>query len=175
MKKYFYLLSLVCSVTFVLSCSKSDDNEVIDEAWKSANEEAFDKLTFDAEYSRIISFSNTGHIYYKVIKEGTGSKPIYYTSQVKVYYTGSLIDGTVFDWAEYPDRLPAEFAVNQVIEGWTTALQYMREGDRWEIWIPQELGYGSAAQESNGVVSIPAYSTLKFEIEVVKVSGIEEL
>jgi peptidylprolyl isomerase/FKBP-type peptidyl-prolyl cis-trans isomerase FklB len=148
---------------------------VIDEAWKSANEEAFNKLTFDPGYSRIMSFSNTGHIYYKVIKEGAGSKPIYYTSRVKVYYIGSLINGTIFDRAEYPNHLPAEFAVNQVIEGWTTVLQYMREGDRWEVWIPQELGYGSTAQERSGVVSIPAYSTLKFEIEVVKASGIEEL
>jgi peptidylprolyl isomerase/FKBP-type peptidyl-prolyl cis-trans isomerase FklB len=175
MKKHFYLLLLLCSVTFILSCSKSDDNEVIDEVWKSANEETFSKLTFDPEYSRIISLSNMGHIYYKVIKKGTGSKPVYYTSRVKAYYTGSLIDGTIFDRAEYPDHLPGEFAVNQVIDGWKTALQYMREGDRWEIWIPQELGYGTAAQETNGVVSIPAYSTLKFEIEVVKVFGIEEL
>jgi peptidylprolyl isomerase/FKBP-type peptidyl-prolyl cis-trans isomerase FklB len=168
MKKNYYLLLLALMTCFV-SCSKNDD-PVIDEAWKTANEEAFNRLTFDPSYERLAALSDNGYIYYKALKSGTSDKPIYYTSKVKIYYTGSLIDGVVFDRAEYPDQLPAQFAVNGVVEGLTTALQYMHEGDRWEIWIPQELGYGSVVQGD-----IPAYSTLKFEVEVVKVIGTEEL
>jgi peptidylprolyl isomerase/FKBP-type peptidyl-prolyl cis-trans isomerase FklB len=167
MKRNFYLFLLISGVFFLLSCSKNE--EVVDEAWKSANEKAFNDLTYDPSYSRILSESKMGHIFYKVIKEGTGTKPIYYTSRVTIYYTGSLIDDSVFDWAEYPDKLPGEFEVSTLADGWATALQYMKEGDRWEVWIPQELGYGSVAQ-----TKIPSYSTLRFEIEVVKVWGIEE-
>jgi peptidylprolyl isomerase/FKBP-type peptidyl-prolyl cis-trans isomerase FklB len=174
MKTYLYLLLPALIAALLPACGDSNDDVVIDEAWKSANEEAFNKLTFDPAYSRITSFSNMGYIYYKVIKSGTGTKPVYYTSRVKVYYTGSLIDGTVFDWAEYPDKLPAELAVTEVVDGWKTALQYMREGDRWEIWIPQELAYGSSAKSNSGHVTVPAYSTLKFEVEIVKVFGTEE-
>ncbi|MDR1644857.1 MAG: FKBP-type peptidyl-prolyl cis-trans isomerase [Tannerellaceae bacterium] len=162
------LLLLAMMAPCLLSCS-DDDDPVVDEVWKTANEEAFNSLTFDPSYKRLSSPSNYGHIYYKVLRNGTGLKPIYYTSTVTVYYTGSLIDGTVFDKAEYPDKLPFETAVTDVIEGWRTALQYMHEGDRWEIWIPQELGYGTVAKSA-----IPAYSTLHFEMEVVKIAGIEE-
>ncbi|MDR1259421.1 MAG: FKBP-type peptidyl-prolyl cis-trans isomerase [Tannerellaceae bacterium] len=174
MKTYLYLLLSAFIAALLPSCGDSNDDVVVDEAWKSANEEAFNNLTFDPSYTRITSFSNMGYIFYKAIKSGTGDKPVYFTSRVKVYYTGSLIDGKVFDSAEHPDKLPAEFAVGDVIDGWRTALQYMHEGDRWEIWIPQELGYGSSAQSSSGLVSIPAYSTLKFEVEIVKVFGTEE-
>ncbi|MDR1556264.1 MAG: FKBP-type peptidyl-prolyl cis-trans isomerase [Tannerellaceae bacterium] len=167
MKTNYSLLLLALGALFLLSCSK--DEEVIDEVWKSDNEKAFNELTYNPAYSRIQSESKMGHIFYKVIKEGTGNQPIYYTSHVKMYYTGSLIDGTVFDRAEHPDKLAVEFQVSQVVDGWGAALQHMKEGDRWEVWIPQELGYGSSAQ-----TNIPAYSTLRFEMEVVKVWGIEE-
>jgi peptidylprolyl isomerase/FKBP-type peptidyl-prolyl cis-trans isomerase FklB len=173
MKRNFYLFLLVFGVFSLLSCNKNNE-EVVDEAWKSENEKAFNDLTYDPSYSRIPSESKMGHIFYKVIKEGTGTKPIYFTSRVTAYYTGRLINGSVFDRAEYPDKLPGEFQVSELIDGWATALQYMKEGDRWEIWIPQELGYGSVAQTNNTQISIPAYSTLHFEMEVVKVRGIEE-
>jgi peptidylprolyl isomerase/FKBP-type peptidyl-prolyl cis-trans isomerase FklB len=174
MKRYLYLLLPVFAAALLTTACVGEDDVAVDEVWKSANEEAFDKLTFDSSYGRLASFSNNGYIYYKVIKSGTGTKPIYYTSRVSVYYTGSLIDGSVFDEAEYPDKLPVEFPVSGVVVGWQTALQYMHEGDRWEVWVPQELGYGANAQAGSGLVSIPAYSTLKFEVEIVKVSGVEE-
>jgi peptidylprolyl isomerase/FKBP-type peptidyl-prolyl cis-trans isomerase FklB len=170
MKRTIYLtcLTFAAALLLLFSCAKKEE-EVVDEEWKAANEKVFNDLTYDPSYSRILSESKMGHIFYKVIKNGTGAKPIYYTSSVTVYYTGSLIDGTVFDQAEYPDKAPVVLQLSKVIDGWGTALQHMREGDRWEIWIPQGLGYGSAAQ-----TNIPAYSTLRFEVEVVKVSGIEE-
>jgi peptidylprolyl isomerase/FKBP-type peptidyl-prolyl cis-trans isomerase FklB len=174
MKRYLYVLLMAIAAISLPSCG--DDNEVvIDEAWKTANEEAFNKTASDPAYGKITSQSNMGHIYYKVIKQGEGTKPIYYTSRVKVYYTGALINDYIFGRAEHPDQFPVEFAVKNVVDGWKTALQQMHEGDRWEIWIPQQLGYGTYAQSNSaGVVSIPAYSTLIFEVEVVKVSGIEE-
>ena len=86
-----------------------------------------------------------------------------------------MIDGTVFDHKEFDDGIPfsctpsptvasEDSKYSSVISGWTVALQHMVEGDKWEVWIPQGLGYGSTAYGS-----IPAYSTLIFEIEVVEV------
>jgi peptidylprolyl isomerase/FKBP-type peptidyl-prolyl cis-trans isomerase FklB len=153
----------------LFSCGGSDDPS-IDEAWKSTNEEAFAALTYNSEYSRIMSASNMGHIYYKVIKEGSGNVVPYYTDTVRVYYTGSLITDSIFDSTEPPYKAPLQNLTSGFIDGFTTALQHMRTGDRWEIWIPQELGYGSVAQTgSTGKTSIPSYSTLKFEVELVSV------
>ncbi|MDR1357561.1 MAG: FKBP-type peptidyl-prolyl cis-trans isomerase [Tannerellaceae bacterium] len=174
MKRYLYLLLPVFVAALLTTACIGEDDVAVDEVWKADNTEAFNKLTFDPSYSRLASLSNNGYIYYKVIKSGEGTKQIYFTSRVSVYYTGSLIDGSVFDKAEYPDKLPVEFSVSGVVVGWQTALQYMHEGDRWEVWIPQELGYGPNAQSNSSLVSIPAYSTLKFEVEIVKVSGVEE-
>jgi peptidylprolyl isomerase/FKBP-type peptidyl-prolyl cis-trans isomerase FklB len=159
-----------------LSSCKKDDAPVIDEAWKAENEKAFSDLTFKSEYSRIMSPSNKGYIYYKVLKTGTGTQPIYYTSTVQAYYTGWYINGTVFDTAEPPYQTPRSFAVNGVVEGWMTALYNMRVGDRWEIWVPQELGYGPSGliDTNTSAIIIRPYATLKFEVEVVKVTGIEE-
>ncbi|MDR3137997.1 MAG: FKBP-type peptidyl-prolyl cis-trans isomerase, partial [Tannerellaceae bacterium] len=114
----------------------------------------------------IPSEGNNGSIYVKVLEEGTGTETIYYNSKVKVYYSGRLIDGTVFDSADEPYEAAATFTVSSLITGWTTALQYMKEGDRWEIWIPYQLAYGTSGT-SDG--SIPAYSTLIFEVEVVDI------
>jgi peptidylprolyl isomerase/FKBP-type peptidyl-prolyl cis-trans isomerase FklB len=180
MKRYIYFWVIAFGL-LLLSCGK-DEAVVIDEVWKAENEKVFNDLTYNPAYSRLLSPSNAGHIYYKVIKEGSGSKQIYYTSRVQAYYTGSLIDGSVFDSVEPPYKAPAEFSVRAstvntsgVVDGWSTALQHMKEGDRWEIWIPQALGYKTTEQKNSaGVVTIPAYSTLKFEVEVVKVIGIEE-
>jgi peptidylprolyl isomerase/FKBP-type peptidyl-prolyl cis-trans isomerase FklB len=176
MKKDFYLLLLAFAGLLLSSCIQDDAEVIIDEAWKSANEQTFEALKDSVGYTRADSESNAGYIYYKVIRKGEGSKPAYYTSRVQVYYTGHLIDGTMFDSVKAPYLQPAEFTIGTgVIEGWKTALQLMKEGDRWEVWIPQVLGYGATDRKNTaGVVTIPAYSTLKFEIEVVKIIGIEE-
>jgi len=84
-------------------------------------------------------------------------------SSVQVNYRGTLIDGTEFD-SSYKTGKPARFRVNQVIRGWTEALQLMSVGSKWKLYIPQELGYG-AADQSN----IPPYSTLIFEVELVEI------
>ena len=81
---------------------------------------------------------------YQVITEGTGAKPTA-EDHVKVHYTGTLLDGTKFD-SSIDRGEPAEFPVSQVIKGWTEALTMMPVGSKWELYIPQELAYGSRDQ-----------------------------
>ena len=101
---------------------------------------------------------------YKVITEGKGEIPAD-TCKVKVNYKGTLIDGTEFD-SSYKRNEPATFRANQVIKGWTEALTMMPVGSKWELYIPQELAYGS--RESG---QIKPFSTLVFEVELL---GIEK-
>jgi len=99
---------------------------------------------------------------YKVITEGTGNTPTA-DDKVKTHYRGTLIDGTEFD-SSYKRNKPAEFPVKGVIKGWTEALQLMKEGGKWELYIPANLAYGE-----RGRPSIPANSTLIFEIELLEI------
>ena len=101
---------------------------------------------------------------YEVIKMGKGKKPAA-TDRVKVHYHGTLIDGTVFD-SSVERGEPIVFGLNQVIPGWTEGVQLMPVGSKFKFYIPQELGYGA---QSAG--SIPPYSTLIFEVELL---GIEK-
>ena len=101
---------------------------------------------------------------YEVIKMGRGKKPAA-TDRVKVHYHGTLINGTVFD-SSVDRGEPIVFGLNQVIAGWTEGLQLMPIGSKFKFYIPQELGYGA---QSAG--SIPPYSTLIFEVELL---GIEK-
>ncbi|MDR2791938.1 MAG: FKBP-type peptidyl-prolyl cis-trans isomerase [Tannerellaceae bacterium] len=146
-----------------LACT-SDVPEEIDEDWKNRNQETFLAISEDEAYREIPSEGNNGSIYVKVLEEGTETESVYYNSTVKVYYSGRLIDGTVFDSAEEPYKAAATFTVSSLIAGWTIALQHMKVGDRWEIWIPYMLAYGTAGT-SNG--TIPPYSTLVFEVKLV--------
>jgi FKBP-type peptidyl-prolyl cis-trans isomerase FklB len=101
---------------------------------------------------------------YKVIKTGTGASPKP-TDTVKVHYHGTLIDGTVFD-SSVRRNTPATFPVNGVIPGWTEALQLMKVGDKWRLFIPAKLAYGA-----NGPGPIGPNSALIFEVELL---GIEK-
>ena len=102
---------------------------------------------------------------YKVLVKGEGEVP-QTTDKVKVHYEGRLIDGTVFDASSKHGTAPATFQPNQVIKGWTEALTMMPVGSKWQLYIPQELGYGERQAGS-----IPPYSTLIFDVELV---GIEK-
>ncbi|WP_300949557.1 FKBP-type peptidyl-prolyl cis-trans isomerase, partial [Phocaeicola sartorii] len=99
---------------------------------------------------------------YKVIKEGNGAIPTD-SSKVKVNYKGTLIDGTQFD-SSYDRKEPTTFKANQVIKGWTEALTMMPVGSKWELYIPQDLAYGS--REAG---QIKPFSTLIFEVELVDI------
>jgi len=100
---------------------------------------------------------------YEILKDGNGKTPSM-NDQVKCHYEGTLIDGTLFD-SSIKRGEPAIFGVNQVIAGWTEALQLMKEGAKWRLYIPFNLAYG----EQGAGESIPPYSTLVFEVELIKV------
>jgi FKBP-type peptidyl-prolyl cis-trans isomerase FklB len=100
---------------------------------------------------------------YEILAEGNGKSPKP-TDQVQCHYEGTLIDGTLFD-SSIKRGKPAVFGVNQVISGWTEALQLMKEGSKWRLYLPYNLAYG----EQGAGDSIPPYSSLIFEVELLKV------
>jgi FKBP-type peptidyl-prolyl cis-trans isomerase FklB len=100
---------------------------------------------------------------YKVLVQGTGISPKP-EDKVKVHYTGTLIDGTKFD-SSYDRNEPAVFGVTQVIKGWTEALQLMKVGDKWQLFIPSELAYG----ENGAGNVIGPNEVLIFEVELLDV------
>ena len=100
-------------------------------------------------------------IYYKVLEQGNGSTSPTVRSIVSVHYRGTLIDGKEFD-NSYKRNYPEAFRLCDVIDGWQLALQQMHVGDKWMIYIPYELGYGSKS-----CAGIPAFSTLIFEVELL--------
>lgn len=101
---------------------------------------------------------------YKVLHQGAGGKTPSADAEVEVHYRGTLIDGKVFD-SSYERGESVSFFLRQVIAGWTEGLQLMREGDKYEFYIPYTLGYGERGYP--GV--IPQYATLIFEVELLKV------
>lgn len=100
---------------------------------------------------------------YIVVKEGDGEKPKD-TSTVVVHYTGTLLDGTVFD-SSVKRGQPATFPVNGVIGGWTEALQLMTVGSSWKLFIPYHLAYGE--QGAGGTIG--PYATLIFDVELLEI------
>ena len=100
-------------------------------------------------------------VYYKVLQAGEGKVSPTVRSIVSVHYKGSLIDGKEFD-NSYKRNCPEAFRLYEVIDGWQLALQQMHVGDKWIIYIPYELGYGTKASGP-----IPAFSTLVFEVELL--------
>ena len=99
---------------------------------------------------------------FRILQNGFGKRP-QRTDTVKVYYTGKLINGVVFDGTS--PGLPASLTLSSVIPGWIEALQLMREGDRWQLVIPPNLGYGVRGA---GEGTIPPNQTLIFDIKLVE-------
>ena len=104
---------------------------------------------------------------YQVVASGpaTGRSPTRLDT-VKVHYRGTLTNGTVFD-SSLERGMPAVFGVGQVIPGWTEALQLMKPGDKWMLYIPARLAYGDRAMGDK----IPANSTLIFLVELLEIGG----
>ena len=105
---------------------------------------------------------------YEIIKPGTGSNAKA-TDTVKAHYTGTLIDGTVFDTSREPRQQgapvePAEFALNAVIPGWTEGLQKINKGGQIKLYVPPQLAYGDEGRQG-----IPPASTLIFDVEVLDI------
>jgi FKBP-type peptidyl-prolyl cis-trans isomerase FklB len=111
-----------------------------------------------------LSPTNTVEFQYKVLKEGTGPTPAS-TDVVQVNYRGTLIDGKEFDSSAKHGDKPAKFPLRGVVRGWTEALELMKTGSKWEVYLPSSLAYGD-----NGNRGIDPGATLIFEMELV---GIE--
>ena len=189
MKKYWRFIVMWIAGLALVACSDDDSNSwylPVDEAWREANVNAFEQRANDEGIEYINSQSNNGRILYKVLKKGEGTEQIYYTSQVECYYKGCFIadengnyiqnrdsvlsQGEVFDSRlREDDDDPFLFTVgSDVVDGWSTALQHMHEGDIWEVWIPYSLGYGVNGNV-NGTDTIKPYTTLVFQIEVADI------
>ena len=104
-------------------------------------------------------------VLYEIQKSGNpqGCRPDL-RSVVCVHYTGRLINGRVFDDSRR-DGIPAAFRLYEVIDGWQIALSQMRPGDRWTIYIPSQLAYGSRTDGD-----IPGNSTLIFDVELISIA-----
>lgn len=180
------LLPIFTIVVLLASCEKT---VTFDDTRKNDNETQFAKITANPDYKKIESKTGAGHIMYKVIKEGeideeTSQKPLF-NDRVKLLYTGwykhfwtkedTFIDDNgnkfqnkfIFDTtAGDSNDVPRTFGVNEVVDGFSTALQNMNVGDKWEVWIPWKLGYGEFDNSAGG---ISAYTTLVFEIELMEI------
>ena len=167
-------LTIALSDTYNGKSLKMDhekSNMVVQEYMQQAMERKAAKLQEESKAflennkkSEGVSVTTSG-LQYKVLTAGKGKAPLA-TDNVTVHYTGKLVDGTVFD-SSVSRGEPASFAVNQVIPGWTEALQLMHEGDKWLLFIPSDLGYGP---QGAGGGQIPPHAALIFEVELIKVN-----
>lgn len=138
------------------------------EAMAKAEKEAAENKKKSADYLAAnakkdgVKITSSG-LQYEVLTQGTGAKPKA-SDMVKVHYQGTLIDGTVFD-SSIARNEPASFQLNQVIPGWTEALQLMPVGSKYRITLPSELAYG----EQGAGATIPGNSALVFEVELLSI------
>lgn len=182
MKKLFYILTALIALTMV-SCSESDGDGYEFQDWQNRNNTYFENIYKEAKGGKtgwmvFNTWSKTeeaakkasDHIVVQVIKNGTGTVNPLYTDSVRVHYEGRLMpsasypEGYVFQstWTgKYNEEtmVPTQFVASGLVDGFTTALLHMHTGDRWRVFIPYELGYGTAER-----TGIPAYSTLIFDL-----------
>lgn len=125
--------------------------------------EAAGKQFLEENGKRVEVKTTASGLQYEVLHDGDGEMPTA-QDQVEVHYTGKLIDGTVFD-SSVERGVPATFGVTQVIPGWVEALQLMKAGSKWRLFIPSQLAYGP--QGAGGVIG--PNSTLIFDVELLKV------
>ncbi|KUL20098.1 MAG: Peptidyl-prolyl cis-trans isomerase [Proteiniphilum sp. 51_7] len=176
-KQFRPLLILTGMFFLAASC---DNTETFDDRWKLENEAQFANIAANPEYSKLNSQSGKGFIMYKELEQGNGATP-YFTDKVKVLYTGwyknnwsepdtytddkgNIIHNKVIFDTTSNNNIARTFAVNGIVDGFSTALQHMQVGDKWEVWIPWKLGYGES-----GSGTIKGYTTLVFEIELVDI------
>ena len=174
MKKIFNLIVLSILVFAFTTCSKKED---ISE-WRDANIAAYEAIKKDNRYKPLESGTGPSGVYYRIINSGEGTENPFQTSKVKVRYKGTYYDGTVFDAGTGENGTPAEFPLvgNSTVRGFSFTLQRMVVGDKWEVWIPYYLGYGSSGYTVSDPYSysyqtiIKGYTTLVFEIELVSIN-----
>lgn len=182
----FYLFAFL----LLTACSEEDVTDTEYANWQARNTAYWDRLYVQAQDSIAAGSANwkiikgwsledslktatTSYIVVNVLRQGTGSGCPLYTDSVRVHYTGRLIpsasypggyqfDSSFGNATSEATAMPAKFYVGSLVDGFATAVQHMHIGDRWRVYIPAELGYKATAQ-----TSIPAYSTLVFDISLV--------
>ena len=189
-----WLCCLCCLSCLLTSCSEEEAEASEWENWQQRNEVYFASLADSlsrnpGQWQHIKSYafddatqvSNTDYIYAKVIERGSETVCPAFTDSVRVIYRGRLIpsatwpEGKVFS-STVKDKFSIETGyttkglVSNFVEGFATALQHMHRGDYWRIYIPSELGYGETDKEDNGVLSIPGYSVIIFDLQLVDFS-----
>ena len=198
--KYFFFIMALAGIISMTSCSESDEEEEFAN-WQSKNESYFTQIYTQAEtaiksgdnswkiipvYSKDATATKymSDYIVAHVETEGTGTESPIYSDQVRVHYRGNFIpskshsNGFQFDssWTgEYnlKTMMPSSFSVSGTILGFTTALMNMHKGDRWTVYVPYNLAYGTSdytPKDSQGNVTgstIPAYSMLKFDLTLI--------
>lgn len=140
---------------------EAENQRLAEEKGKVAKAEGEKYLAENAKKEGVV-VTKSG-LQYLVLKEGTGKQPKA-TDTVQCHYEGMLTDGTVFD-SSIQRGEPAAFGLQQVIAGWTEGLQLMKEGAKFRFFIPYMLAYGA----SGAGASIPPYSALIFDVELIKV------
>ena len=170
-KSILWLISLLFAASFaIVSCSESDGEENPYANWQERNQKYLDSIAAEAkanpgEWKVVRSYklpplglNEQGkvneYVYCKIINNGEGERPLFTDTVFDQSYKGELNPSIA---------VPVEFPVSKVIVGWTTALMNMTVGSRWELYIPSELAY-----EEAGSGSIPGYSTLFFDVDLVK-------
>lgn len=184
-------LAMLLGALSLVSCSEEDNTVNEFENWRSRNETYFGQVYARAQaaissgskdwkiirsYAKPTSISTDVNefIVVEVLKEGEGAECPLFTDSVAIHYQGNLIpsvnfpSGYKFDssWSgnyNLEAMTPYKATANGFIVGFTTAIQNMHAGDRWKVYIPSALGYGSSAQSS-----IPAYSVLVFDLTLQK-------
>lgn len=160
MTKYliFIAVALAVGVFLFISCTKDDDDFSYEDNLKKGQE----YLAENAKREGVVTTASG--LQYEVLREGNkdGKRPNP-NSQVRCHYKGTFINGKEFD-SSYKAGNPIVFPLSGVIRGWTEGLQYMTEGAKYRFVIPYQLAYGPG-----GYASIPPYSTLIFEVELIEV------
>ena len=179
----FSIFNCVCVLLLfsllITSCKKDEEKPSL-EIWQQQNEQVFNDLAFNPDYTELKMPGAAASIYYRVIQKGEG-KRVYYNSRAEIYYKGwyvvtnsdyNITAGTLFVQRLFDNGVPHKVAINYQVaadgfnyehDGWSIALQYMVEGDKWEVHIPYHLAYGE-----NGKGAIPGFTTLAYEIELIK-------
>lgn len=159
MIRYLYIIAaLAASVFFFSSCQKDDEGMSYEQLLKQGQE----YLAANAQREGVIT--TPSGLQFEVLREGNenGKSPTV-NDMVRCKYQGTFIDGKVFD-STYPTGNAIDFPLSGVIPGWTEGLQYMKEGAQYRFVIPYQLAYGPS-----GYATIPPYSTLIFEVELLEV------
>ena len=150
--------------------SPNEAQDIIQNYLKELSEQQFAKNKEEGEAFLTENGSKTGitttasGLQFEVVVEGTGKTPSA-TDLVEVHYHGTLINGNVFD-SSIERGTPATFGVNQVIKGWTEALQLMKEGSKYRLYIPQDLAYGAHPHPGGPIEPLMA---LIFDVELITV------